>query len=464
MSKWKNDVEFHESLRLCANGAYADQPHPEGYTIIAEKTDPETGFAAVAYQKGDKIVLSFRGTEDIIGKDGKNDIQMGLKKIPEQYEKAKEFTDVVQKYANLKNCDLTLTGHSLGGSLAQIMGATRNIPAVTFNAYGTKDILDNYNLKYDANNVVNYINRHDGIATVNSQNYIGDTYEMKSNSKGGGFHDHYLYNQQPITEQIPITPEELKKKEGVEAVKDMWNSNVDSVTNKVGQGLQKAKDFGLGIINSLSENLGTFKEYGGKVLENAGNAAYNHMINEAQMYGGGRFIDYNKTANNERTLPEQSSTNNVQNSSNPSNQYNPNEPGKEEDKIKTSNINNLLSPQVSSGTKSENQGRTSSLSNMSTKSENPQFELFPSPYNNQASINSKYDYNTDRFGGLREQNGVKEVFVKDYKRSDGNKVDAHWRPITGEFNPRKRLSELDLPELDHAIDFWMDEDDAFRWW
>ena len=42
--------------------------------------------------------------------------------------------------AEYPNAHIVLTGHSLGGSLAQIVGAIRGAEAVTFNAYGTRDM------------------------------------------------------------------------------------------------------------------------------------------------------------------------------------------------------------------------------------------------------------------------------------------------------------------------------------
>ena len=74
----------------------------------------------------------------------------------------------------------------------------------------------------------------------------------------------------------------------------------------------------------------------------------------------------------------------------------------------------------------------------------------------------KYDYNNKHFGGIRERDGKKEVFVKDYKRSNGDKIPSHWQAISGDFDPNKRLSELEEPELGHAVGFWMDEDKF--WW
>jgi hypothetical protein len=66
--------------------------------------------------------------------------------------------------------------------------------------------------------------------------------------------------------------------------------------------------------------------------------------------------------------------------------------------------------------------------------------------------------NNKLFAGYRVNNGRDEVYVKEYKRSDGTVVKAHWRSYPGDFDSDKRLSDMQEPELGHALDFWMDEE------
>lgn len=73
---------------------------------------------------------------------------------------------------------------------------------------------------------------------------------------------------------------------------------------------------------------------------------------------------------------------------------------------------------------------------------------------NLSSSDSKYHNRI--FDGHRIVNGKNEVYVKEYKRNDGTIVKAHWRSYPGDFDPDKRLSEMQEPELSHALDFWMD--------
>ena len=69
----------------------------------------------------------------------------------------------------------------------------------------------------------------------------------------------------------------------------------------------------------------------------------------------------------------------------------------------------------------------------------------------------QYNFNNETFGGYRAYNGG-QVFVKEYKRKDGTIVKAHWRDWPENFDPNKKLVDMNEPELGHAIDFWLDED------
>ena len=65
-------------------------------------------------------------------------------------------------------------------------------------------------------------------------------------------------------------------------------------------------------------------------------------------------------------------------------------------------------------------------------------------------------YNSS-FGGYRSDNGG-QVYVKEYRRSDGTIVRAHWRDWPGTFDPNKKLSHMEQDELNNALDFWMDDE------
>ena len=79
------------------------------------------------------IVVVFRGTEINDINDLKNDVEMIRNYLPMQAESALEAYDKVAEFCEKNGYSLTVTGHSLGGSLATIVSAERGVPAVTFN-------------------------------------------------------------------------------------------------------------------------------------------------------------------------------------------------------------------------------------------------------------------------------------------------------------------------------------------
>lgn len=94
-------------------------------------------FFACLYEVNNKLVISFRGTDGF--GDVKPDAQMTFGVIPNQYYSAKQAYKELKRTGVTKSKDIDyLTGHSLGGGLAQMIGAEFKVPFVTFNAPGTK--------------------------------------------------------------------------------------------------------------------------------------------------------------------------------------------------------------------------------------------------------------------------------------------------------------------------------------
>ena len=104
---------------------------------------------------------------------------MLTKKLPTQYKDAISLYDEVYKYCKNNGFKLSVTGHSLGGSLAAIVSAMRGIEAVTFNPYGVKNLL-NPNIKYITDKVTNYCCDEDIMTRINAENHIGKCYSITS--------------------------------------------------------------------------------------------------------------------------------------------------------------------------------------------------------------------------------------------------------------------------------------------
>lgn len=107
------------------------------------ESDPlSNGFSASAYQKGDQIVIAFKGTDFLIGvnngqtvSDISTDIRLGLGFGSAQLSAAVLFYQKIKaSYLNAENSniEISFTGHSLGAGLASLVSVLVNEPAVVF--------------------------------------------------------------------------------------------------------------------------------------------------------------------------------------------------------------------------------------------------------------------------------------------------------------------------------------------
>ncbi len=109
---------------LC-DGVYTQQPHStigcDGVAPFESPKEDGDGFYASVTCKDGEYVVAFRGTELSKGQDLLDDLDQGLNGNNKQFSLASDYVndlmDVLNK-CNLKG-SVTLTGHSLGGSLAQ---------------------------------------------------------------------------------------------------------------------------------------------------------------------------------------------------------------------------------------------------------------------------------------------------------------------------------------------------------
>ncbi len=109
-------------------------PSLEGYRWqepIDQRKFLPSGFEAGYFQRDDKIVISFAGTYEKSWEDVGADINLGTGYPDEQLiDAALYYLEIRQTFPNTS---ITLTGHSLGGGLAALIGVFFNEDAITFN-------------------------------------------------------------------------------------------------------------------------------------------------------------------------------------------------------------------------------------------------------------------------------------------------------------------------------------------
>ncbi|MDL9998461.1 hypothetical protein QTI24_07615 [Variovorax sp. J22P240] len=172
-------IGTHEHAVL-ANDTYGDRSKNLGkdpvpidgvnYKVLAV-VDRPSGYQGTAYQRVDtgEFIIAHRGTESI--NDGITDIGMALRGRSNQLDDALAFTKHAVELARKTESNyphsiaISITGHSLGGTLAEITAAKYDLPAETFNAYGPTNLknLKDYgvNMHGQYPNIVNHVRATD---------------------------------------------------------------------------------------------------------------------------------------------------------------------------------------------------------------------------------------------------------------------------------------------------------------
>lgn len=143
------------------------------YKVREHVDDPRTGYQGTIYQRVDtkEIVVAHRGTEEII-KDGVlTDAAMVLARSNPQAAQAITLTQrAVDEAKRLsdnagRDIEVTVTGHSLGGSLAQITAHHYGLRGETFNAYGAVS-LTGYRIPEGGHSVINHVMAADAVSAA----------------------------------------------------------------------------------------------------------------------------------------------------------------------------------------------------------------------------------------------------------------------------------------------------------
>ncbi|APO96321.1 XVIPCD domain-containing protein [Xanthomonas vesicatoria] len=141
------------------------------YAVLEHVNNKSTGYQGTIYRRegSGEIVVAHRGTEGV-AKDILTDATMVTSRTNPQAADALALTKHALDYAEIAGQrtghapEVTVTGHSLGGALAQISAHHYDLKGETFNSYGAASL--SYRIPEGGNSVVNHVMASDPVSAA----------------------------------------------------------------------------------------------------------------------------------------------------------------------------------------------------------------------------------------------------------------------------------------------------------
>ena len=187
-----SNLVYRVSEADIANDIHYIDPSGGAWILKDFKNDPLTGYQGAIFVSADtnKVILVNRGTESSLFtpgetiKDVRNDLTMGVGALPAQFASAQLAYDAAKDVAaalGVAPSDIVITGHSLGGALAQLLGASYGNQTETFNAYGAGNLLGELGIaERGFTNIVNNVLDGDPVSVLPGSKMIGTTLEYST--------------------------------------------------------------------------------------------------------------------------------------------------------------------------------------------------------------------------------------------------------------------------------------------
>lgn len=185
------------------------------YKVLAHTDNPRTGYQGTVYQRADsgEIVVAYRGTE--FGREALNDgvrtdggMVLGRMNIQAQdaIKLTRDALDQAQKYAERWGTsppEVTVTGHSLGGTLAQVAAHHFDLRGETFNAYGAVSL--NRRIPEGGDKVLNHVMASDVVSSGSPHYGQVKVYAMSeeiTRLHQSGYHDNRVVDA--LIQDMPV--------------------------------------------------------------------------------------------------------------------------------------------------------------------------------------------------------------------------------------------------------------------
>jgi hypothetical protein len=144
------------------------------YRVLDHMNDPVTGYQGTAYQRLDtgEVVIAHRGTEQVLQDGVVADAGMVLTGVNVQMGDAMTFSRRVIAEATQAAeqghypLNVTVTGHSLGGTLAEATAYKLGLQGQTFNAYGAAGLLED--IPKGGNQVIDNVRATDAVSAASA--------------------------------------------------------------------------------------------------------------------------------------------------------------------------------------------------------------------------------------------------------------------------------------------------------
>lgn len=165
-----------EELKQINIDCYNLNKNKTKYTVIKEFTNKITGLNCYFLSVKGNNVLCFVGSHGV--QDIVDDYKLFKGQMPVQAKQGLAiYKELQQKYSNI-----LVTGHSLGGSVAQVIGATYGCLTYCFSPFGMGQ-----HINKTCKNIINYGVETDIVYMINLEYQIGEIFLIESDKTNSSF-------------------------------------------------------------------------------------------------------------------------------------------------------------------------------------------------------------------------------------------------------------------------------------